>query len=70
MSLETLSLENKSVSALNVADNADGIYIYLYTGRYSEPCHFRHHVTLGTQFLYNYIVGSLWLLVDVKYVSL
>ena len=31
MSLETASLENKSVSALNVADNADGIYIYLYT---------------------------------------
>ena len=30
MSLETVSLENKSVSALNVADNADGIYIYLY----------------------------------------
>ena len=31
MSLETVSLENKSVSALNVADNTDGIYIYLYT---------------------------------------
>ena len=31
MSLETVSLENESVSALNVADNADGIYIYLYT---------------------------------------
>ena len=28
MSLETVSFENKSVSALNVADNADGIYIY------------------------------------------
>ena len=65
MLLETVSLENKSVSALNVADDADGIYIYLYTalavsttggiiklwtkfifftGRYSEPCCFRHHV--------------------------
>ena len=31
MLLETVSLENKSVSALNVADNTDGIYIYLYT---------------------------------------
>ena len=30
MLLETVSLENKSVSALNV-DNADDIYIYLYT---------------------------------------
>ena len=30
MSLETVSLENKSVFALNVADNTDGIYIYLY----------------------------------------
>ena len=26
-----MSLENKSVSALNVADNTVGIYIYLYT---------------------------------------
>ena len=31
MSLETVSLENKSVSAWNVADNADDIYIYLCT---------------------------------------
>ena len=31
MSLETVSLENKSVSALNVADTVDNIYIYLYT---------------------------------------
>ena len=31
MLLETVSLENKSVSALNIADNTDGIYIYLYT---------------------------------------
>ena len=31
MSLETVSLENKNVSALNVADKADGTYIYLYT---------------------------------------
>ena len=38
MSLETVSLENKSVSALNVADNADGIYIYegVYPPVYSE----------------------------------
>ena len=31
MSLETVSLEDKSVSALNVADTVDDIYIYLYT---------------------------------------
>ena len=31
MLLETVSLENKSVSALNVADTVDDIYIYLYT---------------------------------------
>ena len=31
MLLETVSLENKNVSALNVADKPDGIYIYLYT---------------------------------------
>ena len=31
MSLETVSLENKNVSLLNVADKVDGIYIYLYT---------------------------------------
>ena len=31
MSLETVSLENKNVSLLNVADEVDGIYIYLYT---------------------------------------
>ena len=31
MSLETVSLENKSVFALNVADTVDNIYIYLYT---------------------------------------
>ena len=31
MSLETVSLENKSVSPLNVADTVDNIYIYLYT---------------------------------------
>ena len=31
MSLETVLLENKSVSALNVADTVDDIYIYLYT---------------------------------------
>ena len=30
MSLETVSLENKSVSALNVVDTVDDIYIYLY----------------------------------------
>ena len=31
MSLETVSLKDKSVSALNVADSTDGVYIYLYT---------------------------------------
>ena len=31
MSLETVSLENKSVSSLNVADTVNDIYIYLYT---------------------------------------
>ena len=31
MSLETVSLEDKSVSALNVVDTVDNIYIYLYT---------------------------------------
>ena len=31
MSLETVSLEDKSVSALNVADIVDDIFIYLYT---------------------------------------
>ena len=31
MLLETVSLENNSVSALNVADTVDDIYIYLYT---------------------------------------
>ena len=31
MSLETWSLEDKSVSALNVVDTTDGVYIYLYT---------------------------------------
>ena len=31
MLLETVSLEDKSVSALNVADSADGVYIYLHT---------------------------------------
>ena len=31
MLLETVSLENKSVSALKVADTVDDIYIYLYT---------------------------------------
>ena len=31
MSLETVSLEDKNVSAFNVADIADGVYIYLYT---------------------------------------
>ena len=30
MLLETVSLENKSVSALKVADTVDDIYIYLY----------------------------------------
>ena len=30
MLLETVSLENKSVSALNVVDTVDDIYIYLY----------------------------------------
>ena len=29
--LETVSLEYKSVSALNVADTVDDIYIYVYT---------------------------------------
>ena len=33
MSLETVSLENKSVSALNVVDTVDDIYIYLYNAR-------------------------------------
>ena len=31
MPLETVLLENKSVSALNVADTVNDIYIYLYT---------------------------------------
>ena len=31
MSLETVSLETKSVSVLNKSDTADGMYIYLYT---------------------------------------
>ena len=31
MSFETVSLENKSVSVLNVVDTTDGVYIYLYT---------------------------------------
>ena len=30
MLLETVSLENKSVSVLNVVDTVDDIYIYLY----------------------------------------
>ena len=68
MSLETVSLEDKSVSALNVAYTADGsIFIwilpelsqllmasfscepslYFFTGRYSEPCRFRHYVAIG-----------------------
>ena len=31
MSLKTVLLEDKSVSAFNAADIADGEYIYLYT---------------------------------------
>ena len=31
MSLKTVSLEDKSVSAFNVADIVDCVYIYLYT---------------------------------------
>ena len=31
MSLETVLLEDKSVSVLNVTDIADGVYIYLHT---------------------------------------
>ena len=59
MSLETVLLENKSVSALNVVDTVDDIYqllvasfscepnLYFFTGKSSEPYRFRHHVALG-----------------------
>ena len=28
-------------------------HLYFFTGRYSEPCRFRHHVALGMLSLYN-----------------
>ena len=36
MSLETVPLENKSVSALNVADTVDDIYIYFILPELSQ----------------------------------
>ena len=36
------------LSQLLVASFSCEPHLYFFTGRYSEPCRFRHHVTLGT----------------------
>ena len=40
------------LSQLLVASFSCEPRLYFFTGRYSEPCHFRHHVALGTLSLY------------------
>ena len=42
------------LSQLLVASFSCEPHLYFFTGRYSEPCCFRHHVTLGTLSLYHF----------------